>query len=100
MNYVSSIGVLPDVLDITSSAVGLNVSGGRAGNTSDFIGGQILPAAGVVNDAYNAAGGLLGIPVRAIQGKPIKPGATAHDLVKLVPGANLPYLQAAMNQLD
>ena len=83
MNYVSSVGLLPDVLDIGSSVVGADITGGRAGNTSPFVGGQIVPAAGVVNDVWRAA-----------QTK------DPHRMVKLLPGSNLPYLQGAINQLD
>lgn len=83
MNYTASVGLLPDVLDITSSALGMPVTGARAGNTSPFIGGQVLPAAGVVNDVW-----------RAIQTR------DPHRIVKLLPGSNLPYLQGAINQLD
>lgn len=83
MNYVSSVGLLPDVLDIGSSVVGADITGGRAGNTSPLVGGQIVPAAGVVNDVWRAA-----------QTK------DPHRMVKLLPGSNLPYLQGAINQLD
>lgn len=100
MNYVSAIGVLPDVLDIASSAVGLPVTGGRYGNKTDFIGGQIMPAAGVVNDIYNAAQQAGGTVGRAIRGEDLQLRKSTHDTMKLLPGGNLPYLQAAINQLD
>jgi transglycosylase-like protein with SLT domain len=83
MNYASAIGLLPDILDIGASAAGASVTGGRAGNSSPFIGGQVLPAAGVANDIW-----------KVIQTR------DPHRAAKLVPGSNLPYLQAAVNQLD
>ncbi len=82
MNYISSVGVLPDVLDIASGLTGGTITGGRAGNQS-FVGGQILPVAGVANDIYQAAA-----------------SRDPHKVVKLLPGSNIPYLQVAVNQLD
>lgn len=82
MNYISSVGVLPDVLDIASGLTGGTITGGRAGNQS-FVGGQILPVAGVANDIYQAAA-----------------TRDPHKIVKLIPGSNIPYLQVAVNQLD
>lgn len=83
MNYVAVAGVLPDVLDITSTAVGYSPTGGRAGNTSPFVGGQVLPAAGVVNDLY-----------KAVQSR------DPHSAAKMIPGSGLFYLQVGVNQLD
>jgi GNAT superfamily N-acetyltransferase len=83
MNYVASAGLLPDLLDITSSMTGGQLTGGRSGNTTPFVGGQIVPAAGAVNDVWKAA-----------------QTRDPHRMVKLLPGSNLPYLQAAINQLD
>lgn len=82
MNYISSVGVLPDVLDIASGLTGGHITGGRAGNQT-FVGGQILPAAGVVNDVYKAA-----------------QERDPHRMVKLLPGSSIPYLQVGVNALD
>lgn len=100
MNYLGATGVLGDVLDIGSSALGLSVTGGRSGNTSGFIGGQILPAAGAANDIVKSVTGLLSIPANMARGKTIDKGRIAHDLLKSLPGAGLPYLQAAVNSLN
>jgi hypothetical protein len=83
MNYVAAAGLLPDLFDTAGSLVGSEVTGGRAGNMSPFVGGQIVPSVGVINDAWKVA----------VSRDP-------HQAAKLLPGSNLPYLQGAINALD
>ncbi len=81
MNYVSILGVLPDLLDAPMALAGFEV-GGRGATQSSFIGGSVAPAAGVINDAVSAA--------------------VSHDPVKaakLVPGASIPHLSWLVNGL-
>ena len=83
MNYVAAVGLLPDLMEVTSAVTGGSLTGGRAGTQTPFIGGQIIPAAGVVNDAWKVA-----------------QTRDPHKAAKLLPGSNLPYLQGAINLLD
>lgn len=100
LNYVSVSGVLPDLLDVSGTLTGFGNTGGRTGVQQDFIGGQLVPAAGVANDVWTAAaaGGRVG--QRAMSGKPLNAGREAHALAKLVPGANIPYFAWAVNSLQ
>lgn len=88
MNYVGTLGMLPDVLDAVGGASAgwadtagvelpklLKPTGGRTMANGDVLGDQFAPSLGVVNDL---AQGLAGRP-----GK----------LVRALPGNNLPYLQ-------
>lgn len=82
MNYISTLGLLPDMIDAPMAVAGYSPSPRGAGN-SDFIGGAIVPAAGVVNDAALVL--------------------TSHDphkAAKLVPGSSIPWLAWITNAMD
>lgn len=84
MNYISVLGLLPDMLDAPMALAGYQPGNKRgASGTDDFVGGSIAPSIGVVNDAIQAA--------------------TAHDPIKaakLLPGASIPHFAWMMNLLE
>ncbi|UYA98875.1 hypothetical protein IVIADoCa7_49 [Xanthomonas phage vB_Xar_IVIA-DoCa7] len=88
MNYISSLGLLPDVLEMGGAFGGgisdmagferpswLKPTGGRTGAQSDFIGGNIAPGIGLVNDV-----------AQGLHGRP-------SQLIRSLPGNSLWYLQ-------
>jgi len=100
MNYISAAGNLSDVLDIGSSALGYSVAGGRFSNDSDIIGGQLVPAVGTLNNAWTVLQSTSGEVERAFGASPRAKKLSANDVLHLLPGGNLPYLQAAINFTD
>lgn len=89
LNYISSVGMLSDVLDVGTGVAGgwyehmadtdapnwlRSLSGGPFGNRKEVVGGQFAPALGVVNDF-----------AQGIQGKP-------DNLADVLPGGRLPYV--------
>lgn len=80
MNYISTLGLLPDVLEMGGSFGGgiadmagmerpawAAPTGGRGGAQSEFIGGTVAPAIGLANDAMQ---GLHGRPSQMIRSLP------------------------------
>jgi hypothetical protein len=96
LNYVSTVGILPDVMDIAATAAGMQASGGRANNQA-LIGGQVLPAVGAIEDAYKLAKAPGRMSARQLEGKPLKAGDEAVEAMRLLPGSNFPVIQAFFN---
>lgn len=89
LNYISSVGLLSDVLDVGTGVSGgwyehvadtdapnwlRQLSGGPFGSRKEVIGGQFAPALGVINDA-----------AQTLQGRP-------ENLADVLPGGRLPYV--------
>lgn len=89
LNYISSVGLLSDVLDVGTGVSGgwyehiadtdapgwlSQLSGGPFGNRKEVVGGQFAPALGVINDF-----------AQGIQGRP-------ENLADVLPGGRLPYV--------
>lgn len=89
LNYVSSTGMLNDVLDVGTGVAGgwyeyatdsgapdwvRQLAGGQLGNRKEIVGGQLAPALGVINDF-----------AQGVQGKP-------ENLADVIPGGRLPYV--------
>lgn len=83
MNYISVLGILPDLLDAPMALAGYSVGGRGSQGVDSFLGGSVAPSIGVVNDVVQAA--------------------TAHDPIKaakLLPGASIPHFAWMINLLD
>lgn len=87
MNYVALTGLSGDFLDAASSVTGIGqVTGGRVGSGSEFVGNIVAPAAGLVDDIWKGL-------------QDTKEGVDPHDLLKSMPFGRLPYLVPAVNSL-
>lgn len=82
MNYVSHLGLLPDVIDAPLALAGAG-SYSRAGRNDGFIGGTVAPSVGVVNDAVD-----------------VLTERNPHKAVKLLPGSSIPHFAWAINLFD
>jgi hypothetical protein len=87
LNYISMSGLAGDFLDATTAVTGVGkVTGGRAGNTSEFVGNLVAPSAGLANDVW-----------KGMQNS--KEGTDPHELLKALPFSRLPYMIPAINAL-
>lgn len=88
LNYVAVSGLSGDLLDALTALTGTGeLTGGRSGAQSQFVGNVVAPAAGLADDLW-----------RAMQNT--KEGTDPHDLLKNLPFSKLPVLQQAINALD
>lgn len=86
-NYVAMSGLAGDFYDAFSAVSGVGtVTGGRAGNGSNFVGNVVAPAAGLADDLW-----------KGIQNT--KEGTNPHDLLKAMPFARLPWMVPVINSL-
>lgn len=100
MNYISSVGLLNDVLDVGTGVAGgwyeaatgddapdwmVKMAGGRLGNRKEQIGGNLAPAIGLINSAGKAVSG----DVRAISD--VLPGGRLPYIIPLLKGAAAHY---------
>lgn len=99
MNYSAATGILPDIMDVTASGLGLPVTGGRWGAGSNSFLGTVVPAAGTLDEFWKAGKGVGRVTGRIIQGQPPQWGLEASHALHLLPGSRLPYLQGAINML-
>jgi len=87
LNYVASSGMAGELMDALSSLSGVGqVTGGRAGAETGFVGSVVAPAAGVVDDVW-----------KSVQNS--KDGTNVHAVAKNLPFANAPFLVPVMNTL-
>lgn len=88
MNYTAASGLIPDFVDAFASVTGLvEMTGGRAGSTTEFVGSVVAPAAGLVDDLW-----------RSVQNS--QDGTNVHGVVKNLPFAKLPLLTQAINAME
>lgn len=100
LNYISSVGLLNDVLDVGTGVAGgwyeaatgddapdwmVKMAGGRLGNRKEQIGGNLAPAIGLMNSAGKAVSG----DVRAISD--VLPGGRLPYIIPLLKGAAAHY---------
>jgi hypothetical protein len=97
MNYASSTGMAGDILDMgigfAGGSLGMELSddlAARGRSRGGFIGGQIAPGVGLVNDLYSGATNL-----RSQDGSLNQ--SSARKLEKALPGSNLPMVQPMWN---
>lgn len=87
MNYIALAGLAPDFMDIAGSvapeAWGIDVTGGRAGTDSKFVGNIVAPSLSLVDDIWKAFQNL----------------DDPEKIAKILPGSRLPYLIPAVNAL-
>jgi len=81
LNYSSISGVLGDVIDSGAALTGNSVSGGRSGQQGGAA--EAIPAVGYINNLVDAV-------------KQRDP----RELIRALPGQNLPYLTPLMNFTD
>ena len=87
MNYIATSGLAGDFIDAFTAVTGVGqVTGGRSGAQSDFIGNVIAPAAGKADKVWGGA-------------QQVFKEGDVHGLVKELPFARLPWLIPAMNEL-
>lgn len=87
LNYIPMAGLSGDFVDAMTAVTGISTpsGGGRSGGT-EFVGNVVLPAAGMVDDAW-----------KAIQNT--RDGTDPTQLMKVLPFSNLPALKVAINYL-
>ena len=87
LNYVALAGFAGDFLDaavaLAPDELGLNITGGRAGADTNFVGNLIAPSTALVNDAWVALQNL----------------DNPHQLLQVLPGSRLPYVIPLLNTL-
>jgi hypothetical protein len=87
LNYVALAGFAGDFLDaavaLAPDELGLNITGGRAGADTNFVGNLIAPSTSLVNDAWGALQNL----------------DNPHQLLQVLPGSRLPYVIPLLNTL-
>ena len=87
LNYVAVAGLSGDLMDALTALTGTGeLTGGRSGAQSQFVGNVVAPSAGLADDLW-----------RAMQNN--KDGTDPHDLIKNLPFSKLPVLQQAINAL-
>lgn len=87
LNYIALSGMAGDFMDATTALTGTGqMTGGRSGATSDFVGNMVAPSLGTANDVW-----------KALQNS--KDGTDPHDLLKAAPFSRLPWLIPAVNAL-
>lgn len=87
MNYVAMSGLAGDMMDAFTAVSGVGeVTGGRTGAASAFVGNVVAPAAGYADDIW-----------RSVQNS--KEGTDPKELLKVLPFANLPYMIPIVNGL-
>lgn len=87
LNYIAASGLAGDLMDATTALTGSGeLTGGRTGAASNFVGNVVAPATGLVDDVW-----------RGLQNT--KEGTDPHDLLKAMPFSRLPWLIPAINAL-
>lgn len=88
LNYVALSGLAGDFLDaavaLSPDEWGLQMTGGRAGTDTEFVGNLIAPATSLVDDAWKALQNL----------------DDPTQLLRVLPGSRLPYIVPGINALQ
>ncbi len=88
LNYVALAGLAGDFLDaavaLGPDELGLQMTGGRAGTDTDFVGSVIAPATSLVDDAWKALQNL----------------DDPAQLLRVLPGSRLPFILPGINALQ
>ena len=87
LNYVAMAGLTGDVFDIAAAVLpeswGVNMTGGRAGTDTKFVGNVVAPSLSLADDVWKGLQNL----------------DDPEKLAKLLPGSRLPFLLPAINAL-
>jgi hypothetical protein len=87
LNYVALSGLIGDFLDagaaLAPEELGLNMTGGRAGTDTEFVGNMVAPALSLVDDSWKAIQNL----------------DDPEKLARILPGSRLPFVLPAVNAL-
>jgi hypothetical protein len=87
LNYVAMSGLIGDFLDagaaLAPEELGLNMTGGRAGTDTEFVGNMVAPALSLVDDSWKAIQNL----------------DDPEKLARILPGSRLPFVLPAVNAL-
>ena len=88
LNYVALAGLAGDFLDaavaLAPDELGLQMTGGRAGTDTNFVGNLIAPATSLVDDAWKALQNL----------------DDPAQLLRVLPGSRLPFILPGINALQ
>ena len=86
-NYIATAGLAGDFLDAFTAVTGTGeVTGGRTGTNSTFIGNMVAPAAGKIDKVWGAV-------------QNTKDGTDVHGLLREMPLSRLPWFIPAINAL-
>jgi hypothetical protein len=87
LNYIAMSGLVGDFLDIGAAvspeAWGMDMTGGRAGTDTKFVGNVVAPSMSLIDDVWKGLQNL----------------DDPEKLAKIMPGSRLPFLLPAVNAL-